>query len=56
MLSSAEGLKLLEQQWDLADRPAAWEMVVQAEMHGDTVLSVRPVGFRSTTSGTARTQ
>jgi hypothetical protein len=47
MLLSAEGLKLLEDQWSLSGRPDAWEMVVQAEMHGETVLNVHPVGFRA---------
>jgi hypothetical protein len=47
MLLSAEGLKLLDHQWKQHGQPAAWEMVVQAEMNGETVLNVRPVGFRS---------
>jgi hypothetical protein len=48
MLSSPEGLKLLDQEWEKSHRPETWEMVVQAEMNGNTVLSVRPLGLRAT--------
>jgi hypothetical protein len=46
MLLSAEGLKRLDHHWNQHGKPAAWEMVVQAEMNGETVLNVRPVSFR----------
>jgi hypothetical protein len=44
---SAEGLRLFDQRWNEGGRPDAWEMVVQAEVHGDTVLKVWPAAFRS---------
>ena len=47
MLLSAEGLNFLNDRWRKRGRPESWEMVVQAEMDGDTVLSARPVAFRS---------
>jgi len=47
MLLSAEGLNSLNDRWRQRGRPESWEMVVQAEMDGDTVLSVRPVAFRA---------
>ena len=46
MLSSAEGLNSLNDRWKQRGRPESWEMVVQGEMDGDTVLSVRPLAFR----------
>ena len=46
MLMSAEGLRRLEDRWNQEGQPDAWEMVVQAEMDRDTVLNIRPVGFR----------
>ena len=50
MLLSAAGLDLLDAHWNRAGRPDAWEMVVQSEMDGQTVLSVTPVGFRGTSN------
>jgi hypothetical protein len=47
MLSSAEGLNSLNDRWIQRGRPESWEMVVQGEMDGDTVLSVRPLAFRA---------
>jgi hypothetical protein len=47
MLSSAEGLNSLNDRWKQRGRPASWEMVVQGEMDGDTILSVRPLAFRA---------
>jgi hypothetical protein len=47
MLSSAEGLNSLNDKWKQRGRPESWEMVVQGEMDGDTVLSVRPLAFRA---------
>lgn len=47
MLSSAEGLNSLDDRWRQRGRPDSWEMVVQGEMDGDTILSVRPLAFRA---------
>lgn len=38
MLSTPEGLKLIDEQWVKAGSPEAWEMVVQAEIYRDTIL------------------
>jgi hypothetical protein len=48
MLTSAEGLRLLDQQWRKAGSPDAWEMVIEADVYrGDTVAKVLPVSFRA---------
>jgi len=47
MLSSTEGLNSLNDRWKQRGRPESWEMVVQGEMDGDTVLNVRPLAFRA---------
>jgi hypothetical protein len=48
MLISAEGLRLLDQQWRKAGSPDAWEMVIEADVYrGDTVAKVSPVAFRA---------
>jgi hypothetical protein len=46
-LVSQEGLQMLDQQWIAGGRPEAWEMAVQAEIHGETILRVWPVAFHS---------
>jgi hypothetical protein len=45
LLLSSEGLEFVDQNWKQGGRPEAWEMVIQAEMQGDTILKVQPVGF-----------
>jgi hypothetical protein len=48
MLSSLEGLQLLDEQWKKAGSPSAWEMVVEADVYrGDTISKVVPVAFRA---------
>lgn len=42
-----EGLRLVEDRWQQGGHPDAWEMVVQAEIQGETALKVWPVGFRA---------
>jgi hypothetical protein len=47
LLASDGGLNLVEERWIQAGRPDGWEMVMQAEIHGETVLRAWPVGFRA---------
>jgi hypothetical protein len=48
MLSSSDGLRLLEEQWRKGGSPKAWEMVIEADVYrGDTVARVTPVAFRA---------
>jgi hypothetical protein len=48
MLTSADGLRLLDQQWRKSGSPDAWEMVIEADVYrGDTVANVKPVSFRA---------
>ena len=47
MLQSNEGLQLIDRQWKMTGSPDSWEMVVQAEMNGETVLKVWPVSMRA---------
>lgn len=49
LLASDEGLKLVEERWVQAGRPDGWEMVIQAEIHGETILRAWPVGFSELT-------
>ncbi|HVW85355.1 MAG TPA: helix-turn-helix domain-containing protein [Bryobacteraceae bacterium] len=47
MLSSVEGLRLLDEQWRKNGSPESWEMVVEADTYrGDTIARVWPVSFR----------
>lgn len=46
VLTSLEGLKLLDDQWRKSGSPDAWEMVIQAEIYRDTILKVSPVACR----------
>lgn len=47
MLSSMDGLRLLDEQWKKAGSPDAWEMVVEADTYrGDIFEKVTPVSFR----------
>jgi hypothetical protein len=46
VLTSLEGLKLLDEQWQKSGSPEAWEMVIQAEIYRDTVLKATPVACR----------
>jgi hypothetical protein len=48
MLVTLEGLKRIDEQWVKAGSPDAWEMVIEAEYFGDTVvkfsaLTCRPI-------------
>ena len=45
-LLSPDGLRLLDERWTEDGRPGAWEMVVQADIQGETALKVWPVAFR----------
>jgi hypothetical protein len=47
MLTSVDGLRLIDEQWRKAGSPDAWEMVIEAETwRGDTIAKVTPVAFR----------
>ena len=46
MLQSRAGLQLVDEQWRKAGSPDSWEMLVQAEMNGETVLKVTPTALR----------
>jgi hypothetical protein len=46
LLTSDNGLKLVDENWRKGGAPDYFEMVVETEMDGDTVLKVLPVGFR----------
>ena len=46
VLTSLEGLKLLDDQWKKSGSPDAWEMVIQAEIYRDTILKTTPVALR----------
>jgi len=46
VLTSLEGLKLLDDQWKKSGSPDAWEMVIQAEIYRDTILKATPVALR----------
>jgi hypothetical protein len=47
MLTSVDGLRLIDEQWRKAGSPEAWEMVIEAETYrGDTIAKVTPVAFR----------
>jgi Transcriptional regulatory protein, C terminal len=50
MLLTAEGLRLLDDQWSKIGSPSAWEMVIEAEIYRDTVLRVSPVTCRAISS------
>jgi hypothetical protein len=48
LLTSVEGLRLLDERWVKGGSPDAWEMVIQAETYrGDTIAKVTPVAFRA---------
>ena len=46
LLTSMEGLKLVDDAWTKAGSPDAWEMVIQAEIYRDTVLKITPAACR----------
>lgn len=46
MLLSVEGLKLLDEQWRKGGSPEFWEIVIQAEVNGPTILKTSPASFR----------
>ena len=46
-LLSAEGLRQVDEEWGKNGSPDAWEMVISAEIQGDTVLKITPLAFRS---------
>ena len=46
LVLSSEGLKLLDEQWMKAGSPDSWEMLVQAETNGETVLRLQPIAIR----------
>jgi hypothetical protein len=46
MLSSTDGLHLIDEQWKKGGSPDAWEMVIESDLyHGDTVARIVPVSF-----------
>ena len=48
LLTTADGLRLLDDQWRKAGSPSAWEMVIEAETYrGDTIAKLTPVAFRA---------
>jgi len=48
LLTSADGLRIVEDQWRKGGSPDAWEMVIEADVYrGDTVSKVSPVAFRT---------
>ena len=47
MLMSLDSAKRVEEELAKAGNPAAWEMVIEAEMFRDTVVKTRPVAFRT---------
>ena len=51
MLTNLEGLNLLDKEWEKSGSPAAWEMVIQAEVYRDTVLKVAPLACRAIAAG-----
>jgi hypothetical protein len=46
LLTSPDGLKLVDQQWMEAGFPDSWEMVIQAEINGEKVLRLQPLAIR----------
>jgi hypothetical protein len=54
LLTSDEGLKVLEQERRRGGSPDYFEMAVEAEIDGDAVLKVWPVGFRQVPLNTAK--
>jgi len=52
MLSTSDGLRLIDEQCKKSGSPVAWEMVVEAEVYrGDTVVKIVPVAFRPIPAG-----
>ncbi len=47
MLVSPEGLKAVDQYWTKGGSPDAWEMLIQAEVNGDTILRVTPIAIHA---------
>jgi hypothetical protein len=46
LLTSLEGLRLLDDAWTKSGSPESWEMVIQAEIYRDTILRTTPVACR----------
>ena len=46
LLTTPGGLRTVDEEWVKGGAPKSWEMVVQAELYGDTVLNVAPAAFR----------
>lgn len=48
MLSTIDGLRLIDEQWKKAGSPEAWEMVIECDVYrGDTVAKVSAVSIRA---------
>jgi hypothetical protein len=46
MISSSDGLRLIDEQWKKGGSPDAWEMVIESDLYrGDTVARIVPVAF-----------
>jgi hypothetical protein len=50
MLVAPEGLKVLEKYWSDAGSPDSWELLIQAEVNGETVLRVTPQAIHAIAS------
>jgi hypothetical protein len=50
LLGAPEGLKVLDKYWSDGGSPDSWEMVIQAEVNGDTVLRVTPIAIHAISS------
>lgn len=50
MLITQEGLRLIDEQWQKAGSPDAWEMIVQGEISRDTVLKLYALKCRPISS------
>lgn len=50
LLTSVDGMSMLEREWHKAGSPDGWEMVVQAEIFRETALRVWPVATRPISS------
>ena len=51
MPTSLDGMKMVEEEWKKGGSPAAFEMVIDAELYrNDTVLKLRPAAFQPISS------
>lgn len=50
MLTSPEGLKTLDKFWSQSGSPESWEMLINAEVNGETTLRVTPIAIHPISS------